>query len=162
MTKGKRRRFRSHWRRLSRSIRKSSLRSLPGCLANKDSSMYLCDSRFHVEALEELLENDSKWGFIIMCDTLPSPRNVAEYLKVTETVLYSARYPEIPARSSTNSQSTCLRNTDEEVNPRSGSPVFERKLGEIMCGKLRNWRFSISSRLIRLMWRDWFWLVVRS
>ena len=30
------------------------------------SSMYMCDSRFHVEALEELLENDSKWGFIIM------------------------------------------------------------------------------------------------
>jgi peptide chain release factor subunit 1 len=27
----------------------------------------MCDSRFHVEALEELLENDSKWGFIIMC-----------------------------------------------------------------------------------------------
>jgi peptide chain release factor subunit 1 len=26
----------------------------------------MCDSRFHVEALEELLENDSKWGFIIM------------------------------------------------------------------------------------------------
>ena len=31
-----------------------------------NSSMYMCDSRFHVEALEELLENDSKWGFIIM------------------------------------------------------------------------------------------------
>jgi peptide chain release factor subunit 1 len=30
------------------------------------SSLYMCDSRFHVEALEELLENDSKWGFIIM------------------------------------------------------------------------------------------------
>lgn len=31
-----------------------------------NTSLYLCDSRFHVEALEELLENDSKWGFIIM------------------------------------------------------------------------------------------------
>lgn len=28
----------------------------------------MCDSRFHVEALAELLENDSKWGFIIMYD----------------------------------------------------------------------------------------------
>ena len=36
----------------------------------------MCDSRFHVEALEELLENDSKWGFIIMyvvASTHPSP-----------------------------------------------------------------------------------------
>ncbi|RSH85817.1 eRF1 [Apiotrichum porosum] len=31
-----------------------------------NTSLYMCDSRFHVEALEELLENDSKWGFIIM------------------------------------------------------------------------------------------------
>lgn len=31
-----------------------------------NTSMYMCDSRFHVEALEELLENDSKWGFIII------------------------------------------------------------------------------------------------
>lgn len=31
-----------------------------------NTSLYMCDSRFHVEALEELLENDSKWGFIVM------------------------------------------------------------------------------------------------
>lgn len=31
-----------------------------------NTSLYMCDSRFHVEALEELLETDSKWGFIIM------------------------------------------------------------------------------------------------
>ncbi|ORY21861.1 translation release factor [Naematelia encephala] len=31
-----------------------------------NTSLYMCDSRFHVEALEELLENDSKWGFIII------------------------------------------------------------------------------------------------
>lgn len=35
------------------------------------SSLYLCDSRFHVEALEELLETDAKWGFIIMYVQLP-------------------------------------------------------------------------------------------
>jgi len=32
----------------------------------------MCDSRFHVEALEELLENDSKWGFIVMYVLFPS------------------------------------------------------------------------------------------
>ncbi|RXK35519.1 peptide chain release factor 1 [Tremella mesenterica] len=31
-----------------------------------NTSLYMCDSRFHVEALEELLETDSKWGFIII------------------------------------------------------------------------------------------------
>ncbi|CAD6585312.1 MAG: Polypeptide release factor (eRF1) in translation termination [Tremellales sp. Tagirdzhanova-0007] len=31
-----------------------------------NTSLYLCDSRFHVEALAELLESDSKWGFIII------------------------------------------------------------------------------------------------
>ena len=37
-----------------------------GSLVLTSRSLYMCDSRFHVEALEELLENDSKWGFIIM------------------------------------------------------------------------------------------------
>ncbi|KAI3631705.1 hypothetical protein MIR68_010178 [Amoeboaphelidium protococcarum] len=31
-----------------------------------NTSMYQCDNRFHTEALHELLENDSKFGFIIM------------------------------------------------------------------------------------------------
>eukprot|EP01069_Polyplicarium_translucidae_P012106 Polyplicarium_translucidae@DN474_c0_g1_i1.p1 len=31
-----------------------------------NTSMYLCDNRFHVEALKELLESDDKFGFIIM------------------------------------------------------------------------------------------------
>ncbi|EEB88044.1 hypothetical protein MPER_14354, partial [Moniliophthora perniciosa FA553] len=29
-------------------------------------SLYLCDNRFHTEALSELLESDSKFGFIVM------------------------------------------------------------------------------------------------
>ncbi|KAI9349282.1 peptide chain release factor eRF1/aRF1 [Zopfochytrium polystomum] len=31
-----------------------------------NTSLYLCDNRFHTEALQELLESDSKFGFIIM------------------------------------------------------------------------------------------------
>lgn len=31
-----------------------------------NTSLYLCDNKFHTEALSELLESDSKYGFIIM------------------------------------------------------------------------------------------------
>ncbi|KAJ1999997.1 Ethylene-responsive transcription factor 13, partial [Coemansia thaxteri] len=31
-----------------------------------NTKLYMCDSKFHVEALEELLENDSSFGFIVM------------------------------------------------------------------------------------------------
>ncbi len=31
-----------------------------------DSSLYLCDNKFHTEALSELLESDSRFGFIVM------------------------------------------------------------------------------------------------
>lgn len=31
-----------------------------------NTSLYLCDNRFHTEALSELLESDSKFGFIVM------------------------------------------------------------------------------------------------
>lgn len=31
-----------------------------------DSSLYLCDNKFHTEALSELLESDQKFGFIVM------------------------------------------------------------------------------------------------
>jgi len=31
-----------------------------------NTSLYLCDNKFHTEALQELLESDSKWGFIVM------------------------------------------------------------------------------------------------
>ncbi|KAJ3087644.1 Electron transfer flavoprotein alpha-subunit [Quaeritorhiza haematococci] len=31
-----------------------------------NTSLYLCDNKFHTEALQELLESDSKFGFIIM------------------------------------------------------------------------------------------------
>ncbi len=30
------------------------------------SSLYLCDNKFHTEALAELLESDSRFGFIVM------------------------------------------------------------------------------------------------
>ncbi|KAJ3061735.1 Electron transfer flavoprotein alpha-subunit, partial [Podochytrium sp. JEL0797] len=31
-----------------------------------NTSLYLCDNRFHVEVLSELLESDSRFGFIVM------------------------------------------------------------------------------------------------
>ncbi|KAI8639978.1 eukaryotic peptide chain release factor subunit 1 [Parasitella parasitica] len=31
-----------------------------------NTSLYLCDNKFHVEALSELLEDDTKYGFIVM------------------------------------------------------------------------------------------------
>jgi len=31
-----------------------------------NTSLYLCDNKFHTEALQELLENDEKFGFIVM------------------------------------------------------------------------------------------------
>ena len=35
-------------------------------LSNHSQSLYLCDNKFHTDALAELLESDSKFGFIIM------------------------------------------------------------------------------------------------
>lgn len=31
-----------------------------------NTSLYLCDNKFHTEALSELLESENKYGFIIM------------------------------------------------------------------------------------------------
>jgi peptide chain release factor subunit 1 len=31
-----------------------------------NTSLYLCDNKFHTEALGELLEDDDKFGFIVM------------------------------------------------------------------------------------------------
>ncbi|KAJ4495682.1 peptide chain release factor eRF1/aRF1 [Lentinula edodes] len=31
-----------------------------------NTSLYLCDNKFHTEALSELLESDSRFGFIVM------------------------------------------------------------------------------------------------
>lgn len=31
-----------------------------------NTSLYLCDNKFHTEALAELLESDSRFGFIVM------------------------------------------------------------------------------------------------
>jgi len=31
-----------------------------------NTSLYLCDNKFHTEALSELLESENKYGFIVM------------------------------------------------------------------------------------------------
>ncbi|KAH0830359.1 eukaryotic peptide chain release factor subunit [Lanmaoa asiatica] len=36
------------------------------CLSFSIRSLYLCDNKFHTEALSELLESDSRFGFIVM------------------------------------------------------------------------------------------------
>jgi peptide chain release factor subunit 1 len=38
----------------------------PSCLQPINTSLYLCDNKFHTEALAELLESDAKFGFIVM------------------------------------------------------------------------------------------------
>lgn len=38
-----------------------------------NTSLYLCDNKFHLEALSELLESDQRFGFII---SLLAPRDV--------------------------------------------------------------------------------------
>lgn len=45
----------------SHSSKKSMCRFKP-----INTSLYLCDNKFHTEALDELLEDDDKFGFIIM------------------------------------------------------------------------------------------------
>lgn len=41
-------------------------RTLHIALTYVGRSLYLCDNKFHTEALSELLESDSKFGFIVM------------------------------------------------------------------------------------------------
>ena len=53
--------------RTSPSTRTSCARSCPLPPAHaRTRSLYLCDNKFHTEALQELLESDSKFGFIVM------------------------------------------------------------------------------------------------
>ena len=69
-----------------------------------NTSLYLCDNKFHTEALSELLESDQKFGFIIMvcvfqviisfyvCTVM-----LTAMLHRTVMALYSAHFQEIPA-----------------------------------------------------------------
>jgi peptide chain release factor subunit 1 len=62
----KRRKYHSTSNHTNPSIRKpQSICSLFIYLI-PSSSLYLCDNKFHTEALSELLESDSKFGFIVM------------------------------------------------------------------------------------------------
>jgi len=65
--KARKRRSRSTSNHINQSIRElskfcSSIQSFSSICR----SLYLCDNKFHTEALQELLESDSKFGFIVM------------------------------------------------------------------------------------------------
>lgn len=66
--KAKKRRFLSISSLISPSTRSSFYPFLfrDPSLCKKSSSLYLCDNKFHTEALSELLESDSRFGFIVM------------------------------------------------------------------------------------------------
>ena len=66
--KARRRRSRSILSPTSPSTRTSSVDLALSPTHQNDSSLYLCDNKFHTEALQELLESDSKFGFIVMDD----------------------------------------------------------------------------------------------
>ena len=44
-----------------------------------NTSLYLCDNKFHTEALNELLESDNKYGFCILCSTFTTACNLQYY-----------------------------------------------------------------------------------
>ena len=65
-----------------------------------NTSLYLCDNKFHTEALQELLEADDKFGFIVM-DGNGAPRTRARAPHMTPRTP-SARGSRCPgSRSST-------------------------------------------------------------
>ena len=65
--KARKRRSPSTLNRTSPSIRELSEHRYPALpFSLTCRSLYLCDNKFHTEALQELLESDSKFGFIVM------------------------------------------------------------------------------------------------
>lgn len=72
-----------------------------------NTSLYLCDNKFHTEALTALLSDDSKFGFIV----------------IDGSGALLARSKETPEKSCTNSLWISQRNTAEEVNQPCVLPV---------------------------------------
>jgi peptide subunit release factor 1 (eRF1) len=78
-----------------------------------NTSLYLCDNKFHVEALSELLESDQKFGFIIMdgngallliyqksMGVVASPPSVSLDFERRNVTTTSAKWQNLPCRTS--------------------------------------------------------------
>jgi peptide chain release factor subunit 1 len=104
-----------------------------------NQSLYMCDNKFHTQALSVLLEDDAKFGFIVMdgngClfGTLAgSTRDILHKLSVElpKKVFIFIDYRYIL-------DFNC--STDVVVNPQVVSLVFVMKLVTIMSTRLPNW-----------------------
>ena len=106
-----------------------------------NTSLYLCDNKFHTEALTALLADDNRFGFIVMDGNgalfgtlqVTAVHNILNSLKekiyLTDLVLTTNSnalyflFRVIQEMFSTSSLLTCPRSTAEEVSPLSVSLV---------------------------------------
>jgi hypothetical protein len=97
-----------------------------------NTSLYLCDNKFHTEALTALLADDNKFGFIIMdgngalFGTLQVSLNCAIVVG-WRLIRFFSIHREILAKCCTNLTLNFPRSTVEVVNLLFVSPVFEWK-----------------------------------
>lgn len=117
-----------------------------------NTSLYLCDNKFHTEALSELLESDQKFGFIIMdgngalFGTLSG--NTREILQRLQVDLPKKHVSPSSLRLPFPSYSYILPR-DVVVNPRCVSPVSVRKSATTTCARLPNWLCRTTSPTTR-------------
>lgn len=130
-----------------------------------NTSLYLCDNKFHTEALSELLEDDSKFGFIVMdgngslFGTLAgNTREVIHKVQVRNAraggraPTYVRKIFMLPIYlPPLMSRLICLKSMDVVVSLRFVSPVFVRKSDIIMFVRLLNWLSNSSSPMTRSM-----------
>lgn len=116
-----------------------------------NTSLYLCDNKFHTEALTALLADDNKFGFIVMDGNgaLFGTLQVSSSSSVpfSITVPNYSPFPRCratPARCCTSSRWTCRRSTAVVVSPRCVSRVCEWRSGTITCARWPRWRRSCS------------------
>ena len=111
-----------------------------------NTSLYLCDNKFHTEALSELLESENKYGFIIMDGNGSLFGTLSGN---TREVSGSGRFvcllgchpfrrpfltPTMP-RSCTSSRWTCPRSTAAAVSRRCVSRVCAWRSGTTPCAR---------------------------
>ena len=134
-----------------------------------NTSLYLCDNKFHTEALNELLESDNKYGFIVMdgngtlfgtlcgntrevgravMHTCSSWGGVEGRLVLSAFVFFFSLSLSLSplSRFCTNSLSTCPRSTGVVVSLRSVSRVFVWKSVTITSEKRPSCQCSSSLR----------------
>ena len=89
-----------------------------------NTSLYLCDNKFHTEALTALLADDNRFGFIVMDGNgaLFGTLQVCSYYDV-DVSFSQTMFRATPETCFTSSQWICPRSTAEEDSPRCVSRV---------------------------------------